>query len=135
MSSRKKSDTPTPTTNVNTFMEQVSDERRTRSEQQNSEVHDKIWMALGEYGVQLKTVTGKMDRIYGALAILVIILGVGIPVCYYALKGVITEELDKRIPLVSTKCSSDLQKKEANAVAVIVPVVPCTIVPTAQVSK
>ncbi|CAB4130889.1 hypothetical protein UFOVP276_137 [uncultured Caudovirales phage] len=131
MSLKDKSNTPAPeVVLIKTFMAQASSERHECSERHNT-VHDKLWSALEGYAAAIKAVTSKIDRIYGAIALLAALLILSAPICYYALKGVITEELDKKFPS-GNKYHAEAQKKEANAVVVTVPTGPWAVVPSAQ---
>ena len=99
--------TPAPevlsaTATVGFVLEQISSDL-SRHERADIDAHRDMWSGITK--VDLKTVeqSKKMDRLYGGIALLAVLLALFVPLTYYAIKGVIVEELDKRVPEMVAK--------------------------------
>jgi hypothetical protein len=104
MSDRKyeRSITPAPEllsapATVGFVLEQVANDLRAHTES-DTDVHQDMWRAITKGSEKTSKLGTRVDRLYAGLALLGVLIGVFLPVIYFAIKGVIVEELDKRFP-------------------------------------
>lgn len=94
---------------VGFVLEQITSDLRAHTTEESREHHD-MWSGVTK--VDLKVVAAdqkiaaidkKVDRLYGGLGLLCALIVVLIPIIYFAFKGVVGDELDKRFPDMAAK--------------------------------
>jgi hypothetical protein len=112
--------TPAPevlsaTATVGFVLEQISSDLD-RHESADADAHRDMWNGITKVDIKTAVQEKKMDRIYGGLALLAVLIALFVPLTYYAVKGVIVEELDKRFPdMVTKRYHAQKEQKEASA--------------------
>ena len=122
---------------VGFVLETVSNDLTECAHSQSIE-RQKLWDATLENSKSIQAVTSKIDRINGALALMVVLIGILAPLSYFALRGVIVEELDKRFPVMLKQyhVSKDTQSTpDQSSVNNNIPVRPWSVVSSAQASN
>jgi hypothetical protein len=121
---------------VGYVLEAVGNDRRECSEKHNIE-RDKLWKSVGDSEDKIQRLSSKIDRIYGAMGLLTVLIAILAPVCYFALKQLIVEELDKRFPNIVSKQyqSKQDEPKRGQSPINFGDLAPWSVVPTAHANS
>jgi hypothetical protein len=138
----ERSITPLPETlntpaTVGFVLEQVASDLR-KHEASDADMHRDLWQGITKVDVKTSDQAKRMDRIYGGLALLGLLFAIMMPVTYYAIKGVIVEELDKRFPYPVMAQKSDSNKGDRSSTLTSIDTskeISWSAVPSAQASN
>jgi hypothetical protein len=87
---------------VGYVLEQIAGDLRKHTAE-DADMHRDMWNGITRVDLKTDGLDKKVDRMYGGMALMAALLIVLMPIIYFAFKGVVSEELDKRFPDMMSK--------------------------------